>query len=101
MKCLKVCFRKKDGGEVWLYVPILILVHGPSLRPVGLVADTPTPARSRPRAELQSKTRDQSEVEMKMGLRWWRDVLILSQPKRYLDDRQARKYWHVSFGKIR
>ena len=25
----------------------------------------------------------------KMGLRWWRDVLILSQPKRYLDDRQA------------
>jgi len=22
-----------------------------------------------------------------MGLRWWRDVLILSQPKRYLDDR--------------
>jgi hypothetical protein len=24
---------------------------------------------------------------MKMGLRWWRDVLILSQPKRYLDDR--------------
>ena len=23
----------------------------------------------------------------KMGLRWWRDVLIRSQPKRYLDDR--------------
>jgi len=23
----------------------------------------------------------------KMGLRWWRDVLILSQPKRYFDDR--------------
>lgn len=22
-----------------------------------------------------------------MGLRWWRDVLIRSQPKRYLDDR--------------
>ena len=22
-----------------------------------------------------------------MGLRWWRDVLILSQTKRYLDDR--------------
>jgi len=24
------------------------------------------------------------------GLRWWRDVLILSQPMLYLDDRQAR-----------
>ena len=37
----------------------------------------------------------------KIGLRWWRDVLILSQPKRYLDDRWARKYWLVSFRKIR
>jgi hypothetical protein len=36
-----------------------------------------------------------------MGLRWWPDVLILSQPKRYLDDRQARKYWFVQFRKIR
>ena len=26
-------------------------------------------------------------VRIKMGLRWWRDVLIPSQPKRYLDDR--------------
>ncbi len=24
---------------------------------------------------------------VKMGLRWWRDALILSQTKRYLDDR--------------
>ena len=38
---------------------------------------------------------------MKMGLRWWRDVLIRNQTKRYLDDRQARKYWFVSFGKTR
>ncbi len=34
-----------------------------------------------------------------MGLRWWRNVLIPSQTKRYLDDRQARKYWFVSFRK--
>ena len=40
-------------------------------------------------------------VDYKMGLRWWRYVVILSQPKRYLDDRQARKYWLVSFGKTR
>ena len=26
-------------------------------------------------------------TEMKMGLRWWRDVVILNQPKRYFDDR--------------
>jgi hypothetical protein len=32
-----------------------------------------------------------------MGLRWWRDVLIRNQTKRYLDDRQARKYWFVCF----
>jgi hypothetical protein len=25
--------------------------------------------------------------EVKMGLRWWRDVLIRNQTKRYLDDR--------------
>ena len=24
---------------------------------------------------------------IELGLRWWRDVLIRSQPKRYLDDR--------------
>ena len=35
-----------------------------------------------------------------MGLRWWRDVLIGSQPKRYLDDRKVRKYWLVSFRQI-
>jgi len=38
---------------------------------------------------------------MKMGLRWWRGVLMRKQTKRYLDDRQARKYWFVSFGKTR
>jgi hypothetical protein len=38
---------------------------------------------------------------MRMGLSWWRDVLIRSQTKLYLDDRQARKYWFVSFGKTR
>ena len=27
--------------------------------------------------------------------------VILSQPKRYLDDRQVRKYWLVSIRKIR
>ena len=27
------------------------------------------------------------DTRLKMGLRWWRYVLILSQPKRYLDDR--------------
>jgi len=32
-----------------------------------------------------------------MGLRWWQYVLIPSQPKRYLDDRQARKYWGRSW----
>jgi len=25
--------------------------------------------------------------QAEMGLRWWRDVVILSQPKRYFDDR--------------
>jgi hypothetical protein len=44
---------------------------------------------------------DITAVSIKMGLRWCRDVFILSQPKRYLDDRQARKYWVVSFRKIR
>ena len=28
-----------------------------------------------------------SVPERKLGLRWWRDVLIRSQPKRHLDDR--------------
>ena len=37
--------------------------------------------------------------EEKVGLRWWRDVLIRNQTKRYLDDRLARKYWFVSFRK--
>jgi hypothetical protein len=36
-----------------------------------------------------------------MGPRWWRDVSILNQPNRYIDDHLARKYWLVSFGKIR
>ena len=36
-----------------------------------------------------------------MELRWWQDVLLLCDLKRYLDDRQARKYWLVSFGEIR
>ena len=48
-----------------------------------------------------SYTQEDPDDKDKMGLRWWREVLILSQPKRYLDDRQARKYWLVSFRKIR
>ena len=34
-------------------------------------------------------------------LRSWRDVLILSQPKRSLDDYDARKYWLVPFRRTR
>ena len=53
------------------------------------------------KASHQKELKDIAAVSIKMGLRWWRDVLIRSQPKRYLDDRQARKYWIVSFRKIR
>jgi hypothetical protein len=45
--------------------------------------------------------RSNPRVQEKMGLRWWRYVLIRNQTKRYLDDRQARKYWFVSFRKNR
>jgi len=38
---------------------------------------------------------------IEMGLRWWRQVLIRSHTKRYLDERWARKYWLISFGKVR
>ncbi len=31
---------------------------------------------------------------------WWRDGLIRSRTKRYLDDRYARKYWLISKGTI-
>jgi hypothetical protein len=37
---------------------------------------------------------------LKMGLRWWRDVLILRQPKRYFDNLWARKYWFLWFGRL-
>ena len=37
----------------------------------------------------------------KMGLRWWRDVLIRSQMKRYVDNREARNSWFVSFLRLR
>jgi len=35
-----------------------------------------------------------------LGLRWGCFVLICSQPKRSCDDRQARKYWLISFHQI-
>jgi hypothetical protein len=35
---------------------------------------------------VRGETRAVSKADWK-GLRWWLDVLILSQPKRYLDDR--------------
>jgi hypothetical protein len=38
-----------------------------------------------PRLSFSAATREAQTV--KMGLRWWRDVLIRTQPKRYLDDR--------------
>ena len=44
---------------------------------------------------------DTANTAPKMGLRWWRDVLIRNQAKRYLDDRLARKYCFVSFRKTR
>ena len=50
---------------------------------------------------VAGKNSEAAVMEIQMGLRWWRDVLILSQPKRYLDDRYARKYWLISFGEIR
>ena len=39
----------------------------------------------------------------KMGRRWWQDVLIRNQPKRYINYSQARKrgYWFVSFRKTK
>src|SRR5690349_14930605 len=54
----------------------------------------------RRKAPHQKELKDIAAVSIKMGLRWWRDVLIRSQPKQYLDDPQARKYWLVSFGRL-
>ena len=39
--------------------------------------------------------------DLNVGLRWWRDVLILRKTKQYFDGRQARVYWLLSLGKIR
>jgi hypothetical protein len=35
------------------------------------------------KASHQKELKDIAAVSIEMGLRWWRDVFILSQPKRY------------------
>ena len=52
------------------------------------------------KASRQKELNDSAAFSIKMELRCGQYVLILSQPKRYLDNRQARKYHSYGFVKL-